>query len=250
MGARYTRLSLILGRLRENSRFLRAGFIDTSKAENHFFNDNLMVGSLLLYRRRLYVNILITLTRDHWLKRFLKRNVEYYVRRRRALNVKRVSSLDGLKTTNELLLSIVSKKKLFNGSITSREFISVLEAISTNSFTYPPLIILSVKWVLLREFNIINGDKHIAGTDTSYINDTSILLFYKWTARGIISEKMLVLCDHFSSHFTPKFIKFMRRMISFYSSYFLILVIYSSLTMLVFIDAIKAAIISGCRKLS
>ncbi|KAJ5816904.1 hypothetical protein N7447_009137 [Penicillium robsamsonii] len=84
-----------------------------------------MAGSLILYRSRLY------------LKRFLKRNPKYYIRRRRALNVERASALN--KTVVERHL----KKKLFNGSIIKRESITVLEAISANGFTYPPLIILS-----------------------------------------------------------------------------------------------------------
>ncbi|KAJ5824412.1 hypothetical protein N7447_006752 [Penicillium robsamsonii] len=92
-------------------------------------------------------------TREFALKRFLKRNPKYYVRRRRALNIERASALN--KTVVERHL----KKKLFNGSIINRESITVLEAISADSFTYPPLIILS-------------EDKYIAITDTSYINDT------------------------------------------------------------------------------
>jgi hypothetical protein len=64
------------------------------------------------------------------------------------------------------------KKKLFNGSITNRESITVLEAISADGFAYPPLIILSAKQALVRWFDIIQEDKHLAITDTSYINNT------------------------------------------------------------------------------
>ncbi|KAJ9476103.1 hypothetical protein VN97_g13230, partial [Penicillium thymicola] len=53
-------LNLISRKLRENSRFLRAGFDGGRRVEKRFFNDNLIVGSLLLYRRGLYINISIT----------------------------------------------------------------------------------------------------------------------------------------------------------------------------------------------
>ncbi|KAJ5528894.1 hypothetical protein N7527_002287 [Penicillium freii] len=72
------------------------------------------------------------------LKPFLKCYPEYYIRRRRALDVERSAVLD--KSVVERYL----KKKLFNRSIINRESVTILEAVSADGFVYPPLIILSV----------------------------------------------------------------------------------------------------------
>ncbi|KAJ5969218.1 hypothetical protein N7501_005466 [Penicillium viridicatum] len=116
---------------------------------------------------------------DHWLQRFLKRHPKYYVRRRRALDIERATALD--KTVverwfedyqrvvtehsicqqdiynfdetgfqigvgrDQFIITRHPKKKLFNGSVTNRESVTVLEAVSADSFVYPPLIILSAK---------------------------------------------------------------------------------------------------------
>ena len=37
------------------------------------------------------------------------------------------------------------KKKLFNGSVTNRESVTVLEAVSVDGFVCPPLIVLSAR---------------------------------------------------------------------------------------------------------
>lgn len=170
---------------------------------------------------------------DHWLKHFLKHNPKYYVRRRRALDVERASALD--KTVverwfqdyqhvvtehgichqdiynfdetgfqigvgrDQFIITRHPKKKLFNGSVTNHESVTVLEAVSADGFTCPPLIILSAKQALLRWFDTIQEDEHIAVTDTGYINDTLayqwIQLFHKWTVGRTLGRKRLVLCN-------------------------------------------------------
>ncbi|KAJ5104254.1 hypothetical protein N7532_004783 [Penicillium argentinense] len=59
------------------------------------------------------------------------------------------------------------------------------QAISVDGFTCPPLIILSGRQALLRWFEGLHGDEHIAVTDTGYMNDVLayqwIQLFHKWT---------------------------------------------------------------------
>lgn len=69
------------------------------------------------------------------------------------------------------------KKKLFNGSVTNWESITVLEAVSADGFACSPLIVLSAKQELLRRFDAIEGDGHLAITGTGYINNTSA---YQW----------------------------------------------------------------------
>ncbi|KAJ9479276.1 hypothetical protein VN97_g13176, partial [Penicillium thymicola] len=182
----------------------------------------------------------------HWLPRFLKRNPKYHIRRRRALDVERAKALD--KTVverwfkdyqrvihehgicqqdiynfdetgfqigvgrDQFIITRHPKKKLFNGSVTNRESITVLEAVSADGFTCPLLIILSTKQALLRWFDNISSDEHIATTDTGYINDTLafqwIQLFHKWTIGRTLSAKRLVLCDRFGSYLTSQFIQF------------------------------------------
>ncbi|KAJ5508233.1 hypothetical protein N7527_010376 [Penicillium freii] len=73
---------------------------------------------------------------------------------------------------DQFIITRYPKKKLFNRSITNRKSITVLEAVSANSFVCPPLIILSAKQALLRWFNTIKEDKYLAITNTSYINNT------------------------------------------------------------------------------
>ncbi|KAJ5699795.1 hypothetical protein N7536_002808 [Penicillium majusculum] len=133
---------------------------------------------------------------DHWLQRFLKRNPDYYVRRRRALDVERSAALNksvvqrwfedyerivtehgichqdiynfdetGFQIgvgREQFIITRHLKKKLFNGSVTNRESVTVLEAVSADGFACPPLIILSAKQALLRWFDHIKEEEHIA----------------------------------------------------------------------------------------
>ncbi|EKV14739.1 Transposon, putative [Penicillium digitatum Pd1] len=182
----------------------------------------------------------------HWLPRFLKRHPEYYVRRRRALDIERATALDksvverwfedykqvitehgicqqdiynfdetGFQIgvgRDQFIITRHPKKKPCNGSVTNRESVTVLEAVSADGFVCPPLIVLSARQVLLPWFDAIDSDEHLAVTDTGYINDTLayqwIQLFHKWTIGRTIGTKRLVLCDRFGSHLTRQFIQF------------------------------------------
>ncbi|KAJ5138584.1 uncharacterized protein N7515_003432 [Penicillium bovifimosum] len=233
---------------------------------------------------------------DHWLRRFLKRNPQYHVRRRRALDVERATALDKsvvdrwfkdyerVVTENgicqqdiynfgetgfqigvdrdQFIITREPKKKLFNGSITDRESVTVLEAVSADGFTCPPLTILSAKQALLRWFDAIQEDDHIAVTDTGYIDDTVayqwIQLFHKWTIGRTLGSKRLVICDRFESHSTRQVVQFCeeKNIILFsllsHASYIL-----QPLDVGVFSvfkhrhsKAVEAATVSGCRKFS
>ena len=76
----------------------------------------------------------------------------------------------------------------------------------------PPVIILSGKQVLLRWFDAIQEDEHLAVTDTGYINDQLayqwIQKFHKWTAPRTKGGWRLLFCDRFGSHMTMQFLKF------------------------------------------
>lgn len=235
-------------------------------------------------------------TGDHWLKRFLKRHPEYYIRRRKALDVERATALDksvvqrwfkdyerviaehgicqqdiynfdetGFQIgvgKDQFIITRHPKKKLFNGSITNRESVTVLEAVSADGFACPPLIILSAKQALARWFDAIQTDEHLAITDTGYINDTLayqwIQLFHKWTIGRTLGAKRLVLCDRFGSHMTRQFVEFCEKnnIILFFllshTSHIL-----QPLDVGVFnvykhwhSEAIEAATMTGCRKFS
>jgi hypothetical protein len=152
-------------------------------------------------------------------KRFLERNPQYHRRRRRALDVERSCALDKgvveawfqdyIHVINEngilpediynfdetgfqigvgkdqWIITREPKRKIFNGSVTNRESVTVMEAVSATGFVCPPLFILSAKQMLLRWFDAIQTDEHLAISDTGYINDILALqwirLFHKWT---------------------------------------------------------------------
>jgi hypothetical protein len=51
---------------------------------------------------------------------------------------------------DQFIITREPKKKMFNGSVTNRESVTILEAVSADGFAYPLLIILSAKQALLR----------------------------------------------------------------------------------------------------
>ncbi|KAJ6059822.1 hypothetical protein N7444_003461 [Penicillium canescens] len=170
---------------------------------------------------------------DHWLKRFLKRNPEYYVRRRKALDVERSAALDksvverwfqdykqvvtehgicqqdiynfdetGFQIgvgRDQFIITRHPKKKLFNGSITNRESVTVLEAVSADGFACPPLIILSAKQALARWFDAIKEDEHLADEFLHSIGEIrrktfkphTIKLGFKLTGLWPINSKLI-----------------------------------------------------------
>jgi DNA-binding transcriptional MerR regulator len=183
---------------------------------------------------------------EHWVERFLKRNPQYHLRRRRALDIERSRALDKgvvefwfedyIRVVNEngilpediynfdetgfqigvgqdqWIVTREPKRKIFNGSVTNRESVTVMEAVSADGFVCPPLIILSAKQIMLRWFDAIQTDEHLAVSDTGYMNDVLALqwirLFHKWTIHRTRGAKRLVLCDRFGSHYTRQFGEF------------------------------------------
>jgi DDE superfamily endonuclease/Tc5 transposase-like DNA-binding protein len=183
---------------------------------------------------------------EHWTRRFLKRHPEYHVRRKRAIDIERMQAVD--KTVverwfddyrhqitihgicpediynfdetgfqigvgkDQWIVTREPRKKIFNGSNTNRESVTVVECVSTDGFVCPPLIILSGKQVLLRWFDAIQEDEHLAVTDTGYINDQLayqwIQYFHKWTAPRAKGAWRLLFCDRFGSHLTRQVLEF------------------------------------------
>lgn len=146
---------------------------------------------------------------EHWVERFLKRNPQCHRRRRRALDVVRSRALDKgvveswfedyIRTVNEngilpgdiynfdetgfqidfeqyqWIITREPKRKIFKGSVTNRESVTVMEAVSADGFVCPPLVILSAKQMMLRWFDNIQTDEHLAISDSGYINDVLAL---------------------------------------------------------------------------
>ncbi|KAJ5207174.1 hypothetical protein N7472_003622 [Penicillium cf. griseofulvum] len=137
--------------LRENSRFLYTDYAGDRKVENRFFNDNPIVGSLVLYKSRLYLLQLIqflkktTIIIPNYLYKLASTSYSVF------LNVIPSTTYDAgeLSTVgyDQFIITRYPKKKLFNRSIINRESITILEAVSANSFAYLPLIILSVNYI-------------------------------------------------------------------------------------------------------
>jgi hypothetical protein len=104
------------------------------------------------------------------------------------------------------------KRKIFNGSVTNRESVTVIKAVSADGFVCLPLIILSSKQMMLRWFEAIQTIKYLALSDSGYMTDVLafqwIQKFHEWTFRQTQGVKRLVLCDRFGSHFTRQFGEF------------------------------------------
>jgi hypothetical protein len=95
---------------------------------------------------------------------------------------------------------------------TNREYVTVVEAISTDGFTVPPLIIFAAKQVQYRWFEDLKDDERIAVTETGYIDD---LLAYRWiqmfeksTRSRTKGSWRLLICDGFGPHLNYEFVKF------------------------------------------
>jgi hypothetical protein len=58
-----------------------------------------------------------------------------------------------------------------SGNQTNRKYITYIEAISTDSFAIPPLIIISAKQVQYHWFEDLQEGERITVTDTGYINN-------------------------------------------------------------------------------
>ncbi|KAJ5436843.1 hypothetical protein N7445_007728 [Penicillium cf. griseofulvum] len=164
--------------------------------------------------------------------------------------------------SDQFIITRHLKKKLFNGSTTNRESVTILEAVSADGFACLPLIVLSGKQALLRWFDSIKEDEYIAVTDTGYMNDSLamqwIRLFDKWTINRTLGAKRLVLCDRFGSHLTRQFIEYCNKnnIILFfllsYTSHILqpldvgVFSVYKHW----YSEAVEAATMTGCRKFS
>jgi hypothetical protein len=145
---------------------------------------------------------------DHWTHQFLKRNPQYYRRRRRALDIERSREMDkgvvekwfeeytriveengilpgdiynfdetGFQIgvgKDQWIITREPKRKIFNGSVTNRESVIVMEVVSADGFVCPLLIILSGKQMMLRLFEAIQTDEHLAVSDSGYMTDVLV----------------------------------------------------------------------------
>lgn len=181
----------------------------------------------------------------HWTHRFLARYPQYRRRRRRALDIERQRAADRTVVEkwfqsyqkaiedygilpediynfdetgfqigvgrDQWIITREPKKRIVSGSITNRESLTVVEAVSATGYTTPPLIILSAKTILFRWFDHLD-DEAIAITESGYINDR---LAYQWvqhfekaTRPRTLGVYRLLICDRYGSHMTYEFSKF------------------------------------------
>ena len=182
---------------------------------------------------------------DKWVKRFLRRYPEFHRRRRRALDIERKQALDKVMVEkwfvdyhqvieergihpddiynfdetgfqigvgkDQWIVTREPKKKLFSGSVTNRESVTVIECVSTDGFVCPPVVILSGKQMMLRWFAHLT-DEHLAITESGYINDQLafqwIQKFEKWTSPRTKGAWRMLFCDRFGSHLTLEFLEY------------------------------------------
>ncbi|KAJ5543880.1 hypothetical protein N7494_005159 [Penicillium frequentans] len=138
-------------------------------------------------------------------KRWLERHPQYRIRRRKSLDIERKRAHDvnlirewftrlraaidahGIQPLDiynfdetgfqigvgrdQWIITREPRRKIVAGVHTNREYVTVVEAISTDGFIIPPLIILSAQQIQYRWFNDLNQDERIAVTDTGYTND-------------------------------------------------------------------------------
>jgi hypothetical protein len=182
---------------------------------------------------------------EKWLKRWLERHPEYRTRRRKSLDIERLLAQDktliqewfsryqaaikqyGIQPQDlynfdetgfrigigkdQWIITRDPRRKIVSGNRTNREYVTVVEAISTDGFSTPPLIILNAQQLQNRRFENLH-DECIAVTDSGYIND---LLAYQWIQHFEKSTRLrtkgvwrMLICDGFGSHLTYEFIKF------------------------------------------
>lgn len=182
---------------------------------------------------------------EKWLKRWLERHPEYRTRRRKSLDIERLLAQDknviqewfsryqaaidqyGIQPEDlynfdetgfqigvgkdQWIITRDPRRKIVAGNRTNREYVTVVEAVSTDGFSTPPLIILNARQLQNRWFEDLI-DERIAVTDSGYIND---LLAYQWIQLFEKSTRLrtkgiwrMLICDGFGSHLTYEFIKF------------------------------------------
>ncbi|KAJ5543815.1 hypothetical protein N7513_003398 [Penicillium frequentans] len=188
----------------------------------NFYHD-MPIGSLIQRKKRLYrAQILATAISilqqsnpsesphigEKWLKRWLERHPEYRTRRRKSLDIERLLAQD---KNDQWIITRDPRRKIVAGNRTNREYVTVVEAVSTDGFSTPPLIILNARQLRNRWFEDLI-DERIAVTDSGYIND---LLAYQWIQLFEKSTRLrtkgiwrMLICDGFGSHLTYEFIKF------------------------------------------
>ena len=181
----------------------------------------------------------------HWLNRFMKRHPEYHIRRQRAMDIERKKCLDK-DTAREFfakyqevitshgippediwnfdetgfnigvgrdrwIITREPKRQISSGINSNREYATVIEAISATGIAIAPTVILSAKLLMHRWFDIV-GDKGIAVTETSYLNNALaiqwIMEFYKATSKITRGTYRLLVYDGFGSHITWNFVNF------------------------------------------
>ncbi|KAJ5085621.1 hypothetical protein N7532_010392 [Penicillium argentinense] len=103
------------------------------------------------------------------------------------------------------------RRKLVSGDHTNCEYVTVVEAISTDGFCVPPLIIVTAAQLQFRWFDDLKNE-HIAITETGYINDQ---LAYQWiqhfekaTRERMKGSWRMLICDGFGSHLTYEMVKY------------------------------------------
>ena len=141
---------------------------------------------------------------EHWVTRFLKRHPDFKRRRRRALDIERMQALDKTATQawfyqyhqiiaekgilpqdiynfdetgfqigvgkDQWIITREPKKKIFSGTDTNRESVTVVESVNADgSFVIALVIILTGRQILLRWFDNIT-EECIVVNDSGYMN--------------------------------------------------------------------------------
>jgi hypothetical protein len=182
-----------------------------------------------------------------WATRFLQRHPEYHIRKQRTIDIERKEAherrdievfferwkaiidkhgVHPADTYNfdetgfqigvgrhQKIISRDPKVRPFIESSTNRDYITVVEAISGDGFTVPPMVIIAA--TTFREHwypSTLHDNYLMAVSETGYSNDELALSwihhFHRFTEKRIHGQYRLLLLDGHESHQTFEFIEF------------------------------------------
>ena len=186
---------------------------------------------------------------EKWLNRWLGRHPEYKKRRSRAIELDRKRAEDheviqewfqklhrtiqnhgilkediynfdetgfniGVGRDQWIITRDFNTKKPHIGMNSNREYVTVVEAVNTDGWTCPPLILMSGSCILANWFEAtdIQQEYSIGVSENGYMTDMIafqwIQSFYRHTKRYRKGQYTLLICDGYGSHLTHEFVEF------------------------------------------
>lgn len=183
---------------------------------------------------------------EQWVKRFLRRHPELHIRRQKTIEIARKEAHDpdlvkdwyqrfeqvtkdyGIQPSDiyntdetgfrigvgrdQWVITRHSRRKVYIGSDTNRESLTVIEAVSTDGFVAPPMFIFNGKMHMESWFEYLQEEESIAISESGYSNDRIayqwIQRFHEATRSRTRGTHRLLVLDGYDSHCTYEFLMF------------------------------------------